>query len=403
MSQKILVTGGAGYIGSHVVRQLGEAGYDIVVYDNLSTGSVAALLYGKLIVGNLEDKSRLRQVFAKYNFDAVLHFAASISVPESIAKPLNYYGNNTRNTLNLLECCQEFGVKKIIFSSTAAVYGQPRENPVTELVPTQPMNPYGRSKLMSEQIIQDFANSSQLKFVILRYFNVAGAEPSGRIGQFGKKADHLVKVACDAALGRRQSASIFGTDFATPDGTGIRDYIHVEDLATAHIDALRYLQAGGESQIFNCGYGQGYSVREVFNAVKEISGIDFPVIEIERRGGDPACVVACADKIREVIGWKPKYNNLQIIVSTALAWEQKLITLSHLERSLEKQNFQLGALLLHNQVISQTELETVLNEQILTQKKLGELLVQKSLVSTDKLVDLLTEQYWRKQGLWLAI
>ncbi len=330
MSKKILVTGGAGYIGSHTVRQLGEAGYEVIVYDNLSTGSAKALLNGSLIVGDLADELSLSLAFAQHNFDAVLHFAASISVPESVANPLDYYANNTRNTLNLLRCCQKFGVNKFVFSSTAAVYGEPQENPVSESCATNPINPYGCSKLMSERMIRDYGFSSDFQYVILRYFNVAGADLAGRIGQSSQKASHLMKVACDAALGNRPAVGIFGTDFDTPDGTGIRDYIHVEDLAAAHIDALRYLEAGGESEILNCGYGQGYSVRQVLDRLKEISGIDFPVIELPRRAGDPACVIACGDRIRQVLGWQPQYNDLETILSTTLAWERKkqLITVN---------------------------------------------------------------------------
>ncbi len=323
MSNKILVTGGAGYIGSHTVRQLGEAGYEIVVYDNLSTGSEKAVLNGSLFVGDLNNRLALELAFAQHKFDAILHFAASISVPESVANPLDYYENNTRNTLNLLRCCQKFGVKKLVFSSTAAVYGEPQENPVSESCPTNPINPYGCSKLMSERMIRDYGLSSDFRFVILRYFNVAGADLQGRIGQSSAKAAHLMKMACDAALGNRPSVGIFGTDFDTPDGTGIRDYIHVEDLAAAHIDALRYLEGGGESDIFNCGYGQGYSVKEVLEKLKEVSGIDFPVIESPRRSGDPACVIACGDRIRQVLGWQPQYNNLETILKTTYAWEQK--------------------------------------------------------------------------------
>ena len=330
MSKKILVTGGAGYIGSHTVRQLGEAGYEVIVYDNLSTGSAKALLNGSLIVGDLADELSLSLAFAQHNFDAVLHFAASISVPESVANPLDYYANNTRNTLNLLRCCQKFGVNKFVFSSTAAVYGEPQENPVSESCATNPINPYGCSKLMSERMIRDYGFSSNFQYVILRYFNVAGADLAGRIGQSSQKASHLMKVACDAALGNRPAVGIFGTDFDTPDGTGIRDYIHVEDLAAAHIDALRYLEAGGESEILNCGYGQGYSVRQVLDRLKEISGVDFPVIKLPRRAGDPACVIACGDRIRQVLGWQPQYNDLETILSTTLAWERKkqLITVN---------------------------------------------------------------------------
>jgi UDP-glucose 4-epimerase len=403
MTKKILVTGGAGYIGSHTVHQLAKLGYDLVIYDNLSTGSVSAVTSGELVVGSLENRKLLSLIFAKHQFDAVLHFAASISVPESVATPLDYYGNNTRNTLNLLQCCQAFGVKKFVFSSTAAVYGEPKENPVTEASPTEPMNPYGRSKLMSEQIIRDYSQASGLRYVILRYFNVAGADTSGKLGQSAKKAEHLIKVACDAALGRRSSVRIFGTDFPTPDGSGIRDYIHVEDLARAHLDALHYLEAGNESQILNCGYGQGYSVREVINKVKEISGVDFPVIEAERRAGDPACVIACADKIRQILGWEPKFNNLDIIVRTALNWEKKLITLAQLEKILAEQNFKLGVLMLEKKIISQAELERVLEEQPTSGKKLGELLIQKGFIKPKELQCLLREQTWRKRGVWLKL
>jgi UDP-glucose 4-epimerase len=322
MNQKVLVTGGAGYIGSHVVRQLGEAGYDVVVYDNCSTGVAQSVLYGELIIGDLGDTDRLYQVFGKHQFSAVLHFAASLVVPESVAYPLDYYANNTRNTLNLLRCCSVMGVKQLIFSSTAAVYGEPQENPVTELTPTLPINPYGRSKLMSEWMIQDYALASSFRYVILRYFNVAGADPGGRIGQNSSNATHLIANACNAALKRQSEFKIFGTDFPTPDGTGIRDYIHVEDLAAAHVDALRYLEQDGDSQILNCGYGKGYSVRQVVERVKAISEVNFPVVEVERRPGDPACVTACADKIQQVLNWQPKYNDLDNIIYSFLAWEK---------------------------------------------------------------------------------
>jgi UDP-glucose 4-epimerase len=320
MKPTVLVTGGAGYIGSHVVRQLDAAGYDIVIYDNCSTGVAHALLAGKLVVGDLADQDRLYKLFAQHRFSAVLHFAASLIAPESVANPLDYYANNTRNTLNLLRCCDAFGVEKLIFSSTAAVYGEPGNQPVTETTATLPINPYGRSKLMSEWLIQDHAAASGLKYVILRYFNVAGADPGRRIGQM-TPATHLVRAACDAALGRKPQINIFGTDFATPDGTGIRDYIHVEDLASAHLAALRYLEHSHGSQVLNCGYGKGYSVRQVINQVKAVSGVDFPVIEVDRRPGDPACVTACVDKIQQVLDWQPQYADLATIVQTALYWE----------------------------------------------------------------------------------
>lgn len=399
---KVLVTGGAGYIGSHTVQQLNEAGYDVVIYDNLSTGSAAAVLSGELILGDLSNLNQLQQVFSQHQFDAVLHFAASISVPESLANPLQYYANNTQNTLNLLRCCESFGVKKFIFSSTAAVYGEPKENPVRETSATEPINPYGRSKLMSEQMIRDYSQASGLQYVILRYFNVAGAELRGRIGQAGKKADHLVKVVCDAVLGRRPNVQIFGSDFSTPDGTGVRDFIHVEDLAAAHIDALRYLQAGGSSQTLNCGYGQGYSVKQVIDRMKEISGVDFPVVHIDRRAGDPACVIASADRIRQVLGWQPKYDQLDILLKTALDWEKKLIYLMAAEAQLATENFRLGALLLHKHLLSATELDSALSEQARSHCHLGEILVNKSLLVPTSLERLLLEQQWHRQGIWLA-
>lgn len=328
----ILVTGGAGYIGSHVVQQLGEAGHSLIIYDNCSTGLPSAVVYGELVVGDLGDVSRLYQVFSKYKIDAVMHFAASLVVPESVAHPLNYYANNTRNTLNLLRCCSAMNVDKIIFSSTAAVYGEPTDNPVPETAPTSPINPYGRSKLMSEWMIKDYGTVSSLNYVILRYFNVAGADPRGNLGFNNTEATQLIQVACDAALKKRSHLSIFGTDFSTSDGTAIRDYIHVEDLASAHVAALNYLEQGGESQILNCGYGLGYSVFEVVERVKAISQEDFPVIETDRREGDPASVIACANKIRQVLDWEPAYANLDTIVETSLAWQKKKM-LEHSDRN----------------------------------------------------------------------
>ena len=322
MGETVLVTGGAGYIGSHVVQQLGKLGYEVIVYDNLSTGSPEAVLQGKLVVGDLADQEKLSQTFAQYQFSAVLHFAASISVPDSLRQPLAYYRNNTANTLNLLQCCQEFAVNKLVFSSTAAVYGDTDRAFVDESAPTNPVNPYGKSKLMSEMMIRDYGESSDFKYVILRYFNVAGADSSGLIGQSSKKAAHLIKVACDAALGARDSVQIFGTDYPTNDGTGVRDYIHVEDLATAHVDALSYLQKAQTNQILNCGYGKGYSVREVLAKVQQVSGTNFPIVEVKRRLGDPACVVASSDRIKQVLGWQPQYNSLETIVRSTLSWEK---------------------------------------------------------------------------------
>jgi UDP-glucose 4-epimerase len=317
----LLVTGGAGYIGSHVVRQLGEAGYQVIVYDNCSTGSPQALLNGTLVVGDLADIAYLRTVFEKYSFNAVFHFAGSLIVPESVQFPLDYYENNTRNTLNLLRCCTEFGVDQFIFSSTAAVYGEPATNPVSERAPTVPINPYGRSKLASEWLIRDCGTSSNLRSVILRYFNVSGADVGGRQGLRNLGATHLIRAACNVVLKRMPHVSVFGTDFPTPDGSAIRDYIHVEDLASAHVSALTYLKQGYPSQVLNCGYGKGYSVREVIDCLRRVSERDFAVLDSERRKGDPACVVADVKAIDKVLDWIPKYNNLDMIVATALRWD----------------------------------------------------------------------------------
>lgn len=321
----ILVTGGAGYIGSHVVRQLTEAGHEVVVYDNLSTGSADALLHGeRLVVGDLADTVKLRQVLRETGCKSVLHFAAAIIAPESVHLPLKYYGNNTRNTLNLLEACVEHGVERFIFSSTAAVYGMPEGGAASETSCTAPINPYGTSKLMSEWMLRDAAFAHGFSYVALRYFNVAGADPQARMGQRTPDATHLIKVACQAALGMRDGVSIFGTDYDTPDGTGIRDYIHIEDLAAAHLYALEYLQKGGSSTTINVGYGQGESVRQVIEVVKQVSGVDFRVSEAPRRPGDPANLVAVADRIRSVLGWTPSYADLTTIVSDAWRWEKKL-------------------------------------------------------------------------------
>jgi UDP-glucose 4-epimerase len=319
----VLVTGGAGYIGSHVVSQLDRAGHRVVVYDNLSTGRREAVLAGELVEGDLADRERLNAVFEAGQFDAVMHFAASIVVPESVADPLKYYSNNTRNTLVLLEACARFDVDKLVFSSTAAVYGVPDRNPVDEATPLLPINPYGASKMMSERMLSDLAAVTALRYVILRYFNVAGADPQGRIGQSTPDATHLIKVASEAAVGLRPGLTVFGTDYPTEDGTCIRDYIHVDDLAQAHIDALAYLDRDGESRIMNCGYGHGSSVLDVINAVKRISGVDFPVKLDARRPGDPPALTADSRLIREVLGWTPRHDDLDFIVRTALDWERK--------------------------------------------------------------------------------
>jgi UDP-glucose 4-epimerase len=322
MPENILVTGGAGYIGSHVVRQLGELGHRIVVLDNLSKGFREAVLHGELVVGDTGDRALVSRILGDHAITAVMHFAAYTIVPESVSNPLKYYGNNTCNTRSLLECCSGAGVKYFIFSSTAAVYGIPEVLPATEDSPTAPINPYGMSKLMSEHMLRDLSAATPLRHVILRYFNVAGSDPGGRIGQSTPEATLLVKVACEHAVGRRPSVSIFGTDYPTPDGTGVRDYIHVEDLAYAHVKALDYLVADGSSVTLNCGYGHGYSVREVLDTVARVNRAPLDVIEQPRRAGDPPSLVAGATRVRDVLGWTPRYDDLEVIVQTSLAWER---------------------------------------------------------------------------------
>jgi UDP-glucose 4-epimerase len=320
----ILVTGGAGYIGSHVVRQLGERGERVLVLDNLSTGQRDAVLHGELIVGDTGDAELVERILRQNDVQAVMHFAAHIVVPESVADPLKYYLNNTANTRNLLACCERAGIRHFIFSSTAAVYGIPGTIPVAEDAPLEPINPYGRSKLMSEWMLRDVAAAGGMKHVILRYFNVAGADPQGRIGQSTPAATHLIKVACEAATGQREQVEIFGTDYPTPDGSGVRDYIHVEDLAAAHLAALDYLRAGGDSTVLNCGYGHGYSVREVLEMVQRVAGCRLNIVESPRRPGDPPALTADATRIRGALGWRPQYDDLEQIVSSALAWERRL-------------------------------------------------------------------------------
>jgi UDP-glucose 4-epimerase len=323
-NKKILVTGGAGYIGSHVVRQLGLAGEEVLTLDNLSTGFEAAVTSGEFIAGDTGDAALLAKIFSDHDIDTVLHFAAHTIVPESVSDPLKYYRNNTASSRTLLEAAATHGVRNFVFSSTAAVYGIPDGGKASEESATQPINPYGTSKLMTEWMLRDLAAAGGPNYVALRYFNVAGCDPTGTIGQSTPKATLLVKVACEAATGRRPGVSIFGTDFPTPDGTGLRDYIHVEDLATAHLDALKYLRGGGESAVLNCGYGHGYSVREVLAAVERANGEKIAIAEEPRRAGDPPELIAVADRIREVLGWSPQYDDLDTIVKTALEWERKI-------------------------------------------------------------------------------
>jgi len=321
---KILVTGGAGYIGSHIVRALGEKAHDIVVYDNLSYGHEWAVLYGKLIKGDLSDKKLLNSVFDDERPDAVIHMAALIVVDESVKEPLRYYKNNFVNALNLVETSIKHEVKRFIFSSTAAVYGIPQRVPVTEDMPLLPINPYGSSKVMVEHMLDDVAASHDFSYISLRYFNVAGADPLGRIGQAREDATHLITVSLRTALGKKSHLDIFGTDYPTGDGTCIRDYIHVDDLSNAHMLALEYLASGSSSKVFNCGYGHGYSVKEVVDKVKEVTGIDFPVRYTDRRPGDPPVLVADSTKIRKELGWTPEHDDLGYIIRTAWEWEKKM-------------------------------------------------------------------------------
>lgn len=321
----VLVTGGAGYIGSHMVLALLDAGEKVVVLDDLSTGFRWAVApQATFIEGDVSDEGLVKAIVDEHGVDAVIHFAARIVVPDSVADPLGYYLANTVKTRALLAALVAAGVPHMIFSSTAAVYGMVGSDPVDEAATLSPVSPYGRSKLMSEWMLADTAFAFPLRYVALRYFNVAGADPKGRTGQSTAGATHLLKVACETALGKRPGMDVYGTDYPTPDGTCLRDYIHVSDLVAAHLDALRYLRAGGESGVFNCGYGRGYSVLELLEAVKRVSGVDFPVRFADRRPGDPMAVVAKADRIHATLGWQPKLDDLTTIVRTALDWERGL-------------------------------------------------------------------------------
>ncbi|MEA3023664.1 MAG: UDP-glucose 4-epimerase [Alphaproteobacteria bacterium] len=324
----ILVTGGAGYIGSHMVHALVDAGERVVVLDNLSTGfDWAVAKQATLVVGETGDQALVQNLIAQNGVEAIIHFAASIVVPESVADPLGYYRNNTANSRALIECAVRGGVKQFIFSSTAAVYGNPAKVPVDENDQLMPMSPYGSSKLMTEIMLRDAGAAHGLAHVILRYFNVAGADPALRTGQSTKGATHLIKVAVETALGRRPRMQVFGTDYPTPDGTCVRDYIHVADLVRAHGDALRYLRGGGASTTLNCGYGRGFSVFQVIDTVRRVSGVDFEIEVAARRPGDPARIVARSDKIRALLGWRPQYDDLATIARDALEWELRLATL----------------------------------------------------------------------------
>jgi UDP-glucose 4-epimerase len=321
----ILVTGGAGYIGSHMVHALHDAGERVVVLDNLSTGFKWAVANGvPLVTGETGDEALVVRIIVDHEVDAIIHFAASIVVPDSVSDPLGYYRNNTVNSRALIACAVKGGVKAFIFSSTAAVYGNPAKVPIAEDDPVAPMSPYGSSKLMTEIMLRDAGAAHRLGYLILRYFNVAGADPALRTGQCTKGATHLIKVAVETALGKRPKMDVFGTDYPTPDGTCVRDYIHVADLVRAHSDALGYLRGGGAPVTLNCGYGHGFSVLEVIEAVKRAAGIDFRVERAGPRPGDPARIVAQSDRIRQMLGWRPRYDDLATIVAHALAWERKL-------------------------------------------------------------------------------
>ena len=321
----ILVTGGAGYIGSHMVHELVDAGERVIVLDNLSTGFRAALPASVLLyVGDAGHRELVTALIGAHRVEAILHFAGSVVVPESVRDPLGYYLNNTMTTRNLIEAAVSAGVRQFIFSSTAAVYGNPDKTPVAEDAPTKPTSPYGTSKLMTEIMLHDVAAAHDLRYVILRYFNVAGADPQRRTGLSTIGATHLLKVAVEAALGRRPKLDVYGTDYPTFDGTCIRDFIHVSDLARAHLEALTYLRHGRPSVTFNCGYGHGYSVLQVIDAVKRISGRNFAVSHAERRPGDIMEMVADSSRMRAAIGWEPRFDDLDTIVAHALAWEQHL-------------------------------------------------------------------------------
>lgn len=322
---KVLVTGGAGYIGSHVVKALGEKGYDIIVYDNLSTGNQWAVLYGELVIGDILDLIMMRKVFINNKIDVVIHLAACIIAPESVEQPLKYYMNNVCGTLNLLQVMAETKVNKFIFSSTAAVYGIPQEIPVTENSAIAPISPYGQSKAIIEKIINDIAKAADLQYITLRCFNVAGADLHGRIGEGKSQSTHLITSCVRTALNPISCLNVYGNDYPTTDGTGIRDYIHVDDLASAFTMSLQYLLDGGKSLVCNCGYGRGYSVLEVMEATKKLTGVNINVAFKERRPGDPPILIADSQKLKQSLNWQPRYNDLHCIIESALRWEQKIM------------------------------------------------------------------------------
>ena len=320
----ILIVGGAGYIGSHVNKMLNLHGYETIVFDNLSYGHRDFVKWGVFEEGDLGEINDIRRVFKKYPITAVMQFAAFTYVGESVEDPQKYYLNNLRNTMNLLEVMLEENVKQFVFSSTCATYGEPKEIPITEDHPQNPINPYGRGKLMVEQILSDYSHAYNLQYASLRYFNAAGADPDGEIGELHQPESHLIPLILDVALGKRDDIKIFGTDYPTPDGTCIRDYIHVMDLADAHIKALEYLRDGGMSDVFNLGNGKGFSVREVIDAAEKVTGKKIKATETGRRPGDPPVLVGSALKAREVLDWQPRYGDLSLIIDTAYRWQQKL-------------------------------------------------------------------------------
>jgi UDP-glucose 4-epimerase len=319
---KIFVTGGAGYIGSHVVKALGEAGHDVLTYDNLSSGHEWAVLHGKLVKGDLANHALLERTIKDFSPAAVIHFAAFIQVEESVREPLKYYRNNVANSLTLLDVLKRNGISNFVYSSTAAVYGQPEKVPIEESSPLNPINPYGATKVMVERVLSEMSAADDFRYIALRYFNVAGADPECRIGQAYRESTHIITRAMKTATGGLKKLMIFGTDYPTPDGTCIRDYIHVDDLAQAHLKALDYLIREKKSDVMNCGYGHGFSVKEVVDAAKRVTKIDFPVEETDRRAGDPAELVANSTKLQKITSWKPKYDDLDFIIETAWNWEK---------------------------------------------------------------------------------
>ena len=318
---KVLITGGAGYIGSHIVKALGEKGYEVLTVDNLSNGHKEAVLYGKLAIGDIGDKDFINKIIKEFKPNIVMHFSAFIEVGISVKEPLNFYKNNVIGTLNLLDVLIQNKIDKFIFSSTAAVYGIPEKIPIPEEHQINPINPYGKTKAVIEKALEDFSNAYNFKYISLRYFNASGADPSGLIGESHNPETHLIPLILQTAKGEREAIKVFGTDYPTDDGTCIRDYIHVNDLADAHILAMEYLLDGGKSDVFNCGYGYGYSVREVIETAKKITGKDFKVIEDNRREGDPPVLVADSKKLKEKLNWKPKFDSLETIIKTAWKWE----------------------------------------------------------------------------------